>query len=263
MSSFEQFLFLGSIGLNVWLYGPLLNLPGHQSRKPHLLDLLPMVLLLAYAAGLWLLLTYGADIYVRNSILWRIFYVLLGGVWISLSVKLFAGLGLDLHAAVVDRRHLPEACAAAAAVLASGLGFAGANLGDGPGWWGVVYTAALATAALVLCWCLLATFTPIRQRALLDRDPAAAARLSGELIALGLVFGRAAAGDWTSVTATNFEFAEIAWPALPALVLMVLGEWFLHAAAGEEPEGPAGTGLPVALLWVGAAGFWLLQVGPW
>ena len=52
-------------------------------------------------------------------------------------------------------RRLPNAAAAmatAGATIGVTLSYAGGNIGDGPGWWVVVFSAAIATAGLFACW---------------------------------------------------------------------------------------------------------------
>src|SRR4051812_13339427 len=93
---------------------------------------------------------------------------------------------------------------------------AGANIGNGPGWWVVIFSAALATGSLLVLWIALADLTPVADAVAIDRDPAAGIRLGGWLAASGLVLGRAVAGDWESAWQTVAEAAA----ALPFVLTL-------------------------------------------
>ena len=60
-----------------------------------------------------------------------------------------------------------------------------ANIGDGPGWWVVVFAAGLATAALFAAWLVLAQIGHGVDAVTIDRDLAAGVRLGAFLAACG------------------------------------------------------------------------------
>ena len=116
------------------------------------------------------------------------------------------------------------AVAIAGALLGITLCFAGGNIGDGPGWWVVVFSAGVATAGLFAAWLLLEALTGISDTVTIDRDLAAGVRLGGLLVACGLRLGWAVAGDWISAEATLRDFAANAWLVLVLLAIAVLVE---------------------------------------
>jgi hypothetical protein len=109
-------------------------------------------------------------------------------------------------------------------VVGTVLCFAGGNIGDGPGWWVVVFCALIATGALGICWWVANLFAPISDHITIDRDPAIGLRVGGYFIGTGLILGRAVAGDWHSLPATMSDFAQRSWPALFLLIVVIATE---------------------------------------
>ena len=101
----------------------------------------------------------------------------------------------------------------------SGACYAGGNVGEGPGWWVVVFSAGLALGGMFTCWLFLNAFAPVMEQITVDRDVATGIRAGGFFVAQGLLFGRAVAGDWQSVGGTILDFILHAWPALLVLGL--------------------------------------------
>ncbi len=209
----------------------------------------PLLLL----AGLGWLLRHAAAADVRDSRTYLRFYLLMGAAWLSLGrwgVTLFGVLWRD---DALERRN-PAAtltvCGALAGLLAC---YAGANIGDGPGWWCVCVAGGLAT----LTWYALAAGVLVvgglSGQITVGRDLPAALRFAGYLVASGLLCGRGAAGDWTSAARTVIEFGA-AWPVL---LLAVAAGWIersfrnrpLELSAPSAAAPPATTGSPgVAIL---------------
>ena len=89
-------------------------------------------------------------------------------------------------------RDIPSGSISASVGKPAGDCFAGGNVGDGPGWWVVVFCAALSTGALFLLWGALQAATDLADSIVIERDGASAVRLAGFLVACGLVLGRSA-----------------------------------------------------------------------
>ncbi|MCC5844055.1 MAG: hypothetical protein JJU05_07380 [Verrucomicrobia bacterium] len=266
MSEGEFFLTIIFLVLFFWSWGKIYRL---------LIDLSPLLtgarkrlatalLLPAYLAGLFYFLRVHADEFVRDDTFYLAFYLLFGAAWTGWSIPLLSFFGLSLRDEVLERRGGAATGPVFAAILGSGLCYAGANIGDGPGWWVVLICAAMSLGAFLLLWILLAALCPVRRRVLVDRDRAASRRLTAFLLASGLILGRASAGDWTSMEATWGEFADAAWPVLPLWAAALLIEHILEAAREDaDPNGAVGTGTPVAMLYLGFAYTVLKGLGPW
>jgi hypothetical protein len=152
-------------------------------------------------------------------------YAALGIVWITCSVLLQAALvDVRFQQDVRDRNNFAAAIALGGLLIANAAAFAGANVGDGPGWWVVLFSAIVSTAAVTAAVWLLAAFTDAEERITIDHDYGAAIRFAAIAIAVGVVAGRGAAGNWVSVDATVHDFAAVAWPIVPALAAALVYE---------------------------------------
>lgn len=210
---------------------------------------------------LWLVLRNLAAHDVRDAPVYLAFYLLLGTAWIGFGIRVMGLLGLSVRDDALERRNAAAAWAAAGALLGLTLCYAGANVGNGPGWWVVVYSAFLSTASLLALWIVLDRLTQAAEVVTVERDLAAGLRLGGFLVAAGLILGRAVAGDWVSASATAVEFARQAWPAPALLALAVPIEWLCRPSAEQPAPLWYVSGIPPLVFYVGGAVIWLTQVG--
>jgi uncharacterized membrane protein YjfL (UPF0719 family) len=212
--------------------------------------------------ALFAVLRTAASFDVQDSPLYLSFYLVMGAGWVALAGQLLPALGLNPRDDVVERGNGAAALAAAGAVLGLTFCFAGGNIGDGPGWWVVVFAAALATAGLGVVWYAFERLARSADLVTIDRDRAAGLRLGALLAASGLMLGRAVAGDWVSAAATVSDFVRVAWPVLPLAVAALLVE----RVARPTPESPAPPvalyGMPPALLYLAIAVAYVIQRGP-
>ncbi len=176
------------------------------------------------AVLLWWVLATQAASDVRDSTKYMFFYMVFGAAWLAVAVRGLSLLGLSVRDDVVERGNRAAAWAIAGAMVALMLCFAGGNIGEGPGWWVVWFAAALATSALGLLWLLLVRLWPVADRITIDRDVATGRRTGLLFVSLGLVLGRAVAGDWHSAGQTVVDFGVVAWPALVLVVVAGLAE---------------------------------------
>lgn len=242
----------------VWYARPVAIAPlggrGARHRAVSLAPLVGMVLLFAVLRSL------AADD-VRND--WRYlgFYSLLGAAWIGafgLSLPLFGVSALD---DVHERGNEGAAWAVGGATVAVALAFAGGNVGNGPGWWVVMFSAGLATGALLLVWLVLDALTAINDSVTIDRDTASGMRLGGLLVGSGVIVGRAAAGDWISAADTVRDFAMASWPVLALVALAVIVEARVRPTP-ERPLQPVRShGVALALLYVGVGLAFVTMLG--
>jgi len=200
---------------------------------------------------------------VRGSAIYLAFYMVMGLAWLSIAPWPAACLGLSARDDVVERRN-PAACWACAGLLAAlTLIYTGGNMGDGPGWWVVVFCAALGGAALYLPWLLAEPIVHFGESITVERDTATGVRFAVLLVATGAILGRAVAGDWESVEGTLRDFAAIAWPAALLWGLAVMMEMLLRPGAHRLPGGAFSAGAIPGLIYFAAAGAWLIHVGWW
>ncbi|HEY2293361.1 MAG TPA: hypothetical protein VGM86_21885 [Thermoanaerobaculia bacterium] len=200
---------------------------------------------------------------VRDDPLYLFFYEALGVAWIGAGMRVLELFGLGARDDVVERGNRAAAMAIAGAIVGIALCFAGGNLGEGPGWWAVVFCALLSTGTLLLFWTLLDRLTGVADAVTIDRDPAAGVRVAGFFLALGLILGRAVAGDWLDGGAALLDFALKGWPAAVLLALAVALERRLRPSPAA-PDRPALThGAVPALLYLGLSAAAVGMAGPW
>jgi hypothetical protein len=216
------------------------------------------------AAVLTAVLRLYASSDVRDSSVYILFYFAMGMAWLGLAARYFLPyFGLSSRDDVVERKNPAAAHAIGGALLGVTLCFAGGNIGNGPGWWVVVFSAALSTAAFFVLWALLDRFTGLADAVTVERDPASGLRLAGYFLGSGLILGRAVAGDWVSVNATVADFGKLAWPVLLLWLAAVLLERTFRPTKETPLPSPVTHGLAPLGAYVALAFFFLAQAGWW
>jgi uncharacterized membrane protein YjfL (UPF0719 family) len=179
---------------------------------------------------------YAADD-VRESTIYLPFYMVVGAAWVGLVRLVFPFLGISPRDDAIERQNLSAALATFGALLGTTFCFAGANVGNGPGWWVVIFSAGLSTAAFFALWALLEKYTAISETVTINRESGAGLRLGGLLCGMGLIFGRAAAGDWVSTEATVKDFVTVGWVAVPLVVIAVIIEKLMPRNSDDSASG--------------------------
>jgi hypothetical protein len=180
-----------------------------------------------------MLLRTGASFDVRHDPAYLAFYLVFGAAWLVPGRGLFGLFGISWQDDALERRNAAAAWAVAGGLAGLTAGYAGANLGDGPGWWCVLFAGGLATAAWLVAWSVVQAAGDVAEAITVERDTDAGIRLGAFLLAAGLLCGRGAAGDWTSPLQTAIEFGA-AWPLLP----LTLGAAWVERRAGAERGHP-------------------------
>src|SRR2546422_2621701 len=264
MSGDEQIVLIASAGVAVWAwygwYIPAIIVERLGAPRPgRRLILLPPVVC---AAVLFLVLKTVSAHDVRDDLRYLGLYLVVGAGWLGVAAKGLPFAGLSERDDVVERGNGAAAVAVAGALVAVTLCFAGGNIGDGPGWWVVIFAAALATGTLAILWLLLDRLTGLSDTVTIDRDPAAGIRIAGLLVGGGLILGRAVAGDWVSIEATVHDFARAGWPVLVLFAAAALVERW----ARPTPERPLPSiitlGALPAVVYVAAAAAYVARLRP-
>jgi hypothetical protein len=205
------------------------------------------------ALGILVILKTLASFDVVEAPEYQFMYGVLGLAWLRLAALFFAVAGLSLRDDLVERRNGAAIPAFAGAFLGLTCCYAGGNIGDGPGWWVVVFSAGIATAGLFIVWLLLAQFSTVLDAIAIDRDPAAGLRLGAVLAATGLVLGRAVAGDWYSIGDTLADAAV----TLPDVGILLATALVIERVARPTPQRPRAPlflfGIVPAVLYVAIA----------
>jgi hypothetical protein len=263
MSGDEVVVLIGSALLSIvcwgtWFIAPTLvrRFAGRATGRS-LLYLAPV----AAVALLFLVLRTASAHDVRDDPRYLSFYLVLGAAWTGVSIRWLPLAGVSARDDVVERGNVSAAAVVAGALLAITLCYAGGNIGDGPGWWVVVFSAALSTAGLFVAWMLLEVVSRISDTVTIDRDVAAGVRLAAFLVAAGLILGRSVAGNWISAQATVADFAAAAWPALILVAVAAWIERWLRPTPDNPRPGVAAHGLVPAVLYVSLAIYHVSRLG--
>jgi uncharacterized membrane protein YjfL (UPF0719 family) len=187
--------------------------------------------LAAAIAAMIFILTTSASYDVVDAPIYQFMYVVVGLAWLRVCAATFAFFGVSPRDDAVERGNTAAAFAVGGALIGVAFCYAGGNIGDGPGWWVVVFAAALATATLFIAWMALSALTTIADAVTIDRDTAAGVRLGAFLAASGLVLGRGVAGDWFSVTETVVDFLSALPPVVVITTVAVIVERLVRPTA--------------------------------
>lgn len=162
-------------------------------------------------------------------------YLLMGMAWTAMSLFSLRLWGFQL-ADITQRRNLAVRIFVILFAIASALAFAGGNVGDGPGFHVVIFSALLGSITLFGALAFLSLTARVRYRVLVDRDAGIAVRTGLLLVAIGLVAGRGAAGTWVSAGATFRDFVIVTWPVLPVIALDAAMTTVTRS--GDKPPSP-------------------------
>jgi hypothetical protein len=198
-------------------------------------------------------LRWGAAGDVRDAPQYVVMYVVLGLAWLRAVSFAFPLAGLHPRDDLLERRNAAALPAWIGAMVGVTCCYAGGNIGDGPGWWVVVFSAGLATATLAALWILVGQTTRLVDAVTMDRDPAAGWRLGGFLAACGMICGFAVTGDWVSVPATVADFVVRAWPVGLLAALAALVEPGVRPTPGRPRAQLAVGGIVPAMAFVAVA----------
>lgn len=218
--------------------------------------------ILAHAVLLAILVTFSASD-VRSDLRYIAMYLAIGSAWVILCQLGLSIMGMRVIEDVAQRRNPAAAWAVTGFFVGPALCYAGGNIGDGPGWWVVLFAAFYATISWFVILFAIDQICGIFDDVFVGRDPAAGVRLMGTSIALGLILGRGVAGTWVSAAATLDDFARDAWPALIIAGFEICATFLFRVARGTHPTLPASAGFLAAILSVGGAITYVIMLGWW
>ena len=219
----------------------------------------------ACAAILFLVLRLWADDDVKYATEYLFMYTLMGAAWLGVFLKIATFCGIDPIVDTLEHRNPAVLIPSAALMVALTVAFAGGNMGNGPGWWVVIFSSGIACGSLLLCWLVLECLRDDSpsEKITVDRDITAGVRFAGLLLSCGLIFGRAAAGDWVSADATFIDFICLAWPGFLLTGVFLVQELVLPRPPSDNGAEVVTTGILPAGAYLAAALGWLYYVGPW
>lgn len=218
---------------------------------------------IACLALLFVVLRVFASFDVRDSTVYLTFYMVFGVGWIGAAARLTPLAGLSLVDDVIERRNWAALLAWGGALLGLTLCFAGGNIGDGPGWWVVLIAAGLATVAFYALWVAFEVSAHAWERVTVGRSAATGWRLALLLAGVGLILGRAVAGDWQDMAGTLDDFVTNAWPAAMLIAIAIPGEWAFATVERDIPASGVLVGVVPGAVYAGASVGYVVSLGWW
>jgi len=189
---------------------------------------------------------------VRTAPAYMLFYMVIGAAWLGLFRLQLPLFGLSARDEVFERGNDAAAWAISGALIGGISCFAGGNVGNGPGWWVVLFSAFLSTTTLMLLWWIVHAGSGLAEKVTIERDRAAGLRAAGFFVGAGFVLGRAVAGDWVSAGATLQDFGRMAWPTAVLAGGVVTVERSCGPGGSRSPLAVFSSGLVPALVYAGA-----------
>ena len=163
---------------------------------------------------------------VVTSPLYIFFYLIMGYGWIYIGLTLMSFFfDIVWSEDVLKLNNEAALYPVAGGFLGLTLIFAGANIGDGPGWWCVIFAGGLGLTAWYAFASLINRFTQIFERITIERNIPCGIRFGFYLLSSGIILGRASAGDWTSFLTTIIELGT-GWPVLILTLLALTVEYY-------------------------------------
>ena len=211
------------------------------------------------AIGLWL---WGA-MEVRGHFKEVFLLTMLGFGWLVVSVHLFPWLGLSIGDDVIERENPAALVALCGGALAVAAIYTGGSLGEGPSYWNNIFSAGIGTAGFFMLWIIFEVASRASVGVAEERDFPSGIRLGGFLLSLGLMLGRALAGNWHSQAETVHDFLRDGWPAGALCILAAVIEWFIRPTRQRPFPRWAKNGLLPALVYLGGAVGWVCYLGRW
>lgn len=256
-------IFAAAVSFIYWLlwYIKILGKISYSSSRAGraLLSLAPIISL----AALFVILRNFASFDVKDNPFYLSMYCFIGGVCTAIMTEILSGFGLSYQFDAIERNNAAAAAAIFGVVIAFCLCYAGGNIGDGPGWYVVIFCAALSSGTLLLILAILFTFTNLLDILTIDRDIATGIRIASFLLSLSLLFGRAVAGDWISAEQTVIDFYSIAWVGVFFIIIEII-LLSIYKPTPSEPKLsvflygiiPAVIYLAASVYYIRAAGYW-------
>jgi hypothetical protein len=186
--------------------------PSNSLVANHKTTLVWLAFMSACAISLYFALEKWSSPSVRDDAGEVSFCLIFSLVWIALTQRAFAFLGISIRDDVAGRRSRSAGLAAAGLTIAAACCVAGANIGDGPGFEVVLFCSVLATFYLLVLWFLTARASGLADSITIACDLGAGIRAGAWFAGTGVVIGACVAGDWISVAATLRDFVRYAWP---------------------------------------------------
>jgi hypothetical protein len=238
---------------------------GVGAFRRHRIERWPLLVFPALGiAGMVWTLRYWADPRVwepdASYFLW---FTCVGLGWMFAASQLCGLFNLILFQDALVGQNRAAIWAGGGAILAASIIYAGGNIGNGDDAMTTFVSAALAAIGWLVSWWMFEWISRISEAISLDRDFAAGIRLAGMLVATSLILGRAVAGNWISFGDTIHDYLHEGWPAFVVVPIAAAFDRFFQPSRMKPARATFTCGVLPALVYLFAAGGWLMKLGKW
>lgn len=208
-------------------------------------------------SGLWIVLTRWANPrYVVGHLDYQLLFLSGGMAWIWVVAAVSPLLGISVTDDAIERSNPAAACVACGSVLGVMAIYAWSNVGSGPTIATTLVPALACTVAWLLLWFAVELLSRPSEAIAVDRDLPSGIRHAGMLVAMGLILGRAVAGDWISWRGTFTDMLLLGWPVVFLPMASAAIQLSLRPSAVRPQPGIARAGVvPAAVFLVMSIGY--------
>lgn len=222
------------LGVPLWIAAARISTLGRSWRRKIILLCAPLLLL----APTIVTLNMFADPQVVEHLDYNVLFLFGALGLIAIGARASPLLGIHVRDDVIDRDNPAAMIAVLGLLLGTSLIYALANIGTGPTIWTTVVPAIIAVGGL---WALAMLITACGggwiDAVTIDRDVASAIRFGGAMVGIGLILGRAAAGNWISWDKTFEDLQRFGGPALvPATLSIGFQHWLKPRPQSPRPD---------------------------
>jgi len=196
-------------------------------------------------------LTRWADpLYVVGNLDYQLLFLSGGTAWLWVVAAVSPLLGISVTDDAIERSNPAAACVACGSILGVMAIYAWSNVGSGPTIATTLLPALAGTVTWLALWFAVELISRPSEAIAVDRDLPSGIRHAGMLIAMGLILGRAVAGDWTSWHSTFTDMLLLGWPVVFLPVGSAAIHLFLRPSTVRPQPSIAGAGVVPAVLFL-------------
>lgn len=172
------------------------------------------------------------------------FYILLGFVCLGYGIKhMEHGYDMEWRTDAIELNNTASIFPLIGGLLAVLLIYCGANIGDGPGWWCVLYAGGIGFFIFIKATKFFVSATNASENITVLRDKGCGIRFGALLLSLGIILGRASGGDWYNWLDNYYEGLlytildfYVAWPGVLLFIAAYIFELALRPNRRMAPD---------------------------
>lgn len=174
--------------------------------------------------GTYFILVKLASFDVVDNSFYIFYYLLMAFSAIYIHIfSIYIGLNLSIKDDILNNSNKAATITIVSTLFGLSTIFAGANIGDGPGFYTVIIASGLGLITFIILMRIFDYFTNTLEHIQSDHNVHKAIRYSVLALCLSSILAYGAHGDWTNFTYTLIEFL-VAWPSLILILIAIIIE---------------------------------------